>query len=259
MTNADLRCADEAFAAVGEFAVGGEVVVDAAARDKLFESGGDFFHIESGDKAKLHQGVGADVATASAAARLFRVGPPLGLHLARVFEFIGKPSLHVIGIDPAHFTEESATDDMAGEPARPVTEVGVGDGEGYVFLFGFGDEEVGLLEVDGEWFFTHHGDAELERFHGGVEVDEVWSDDEDVVDALIFGEISLGFEEGIVGFVADDRVGPVGGFVHGDFRVVVEGDGVNATSAIEVDSFLVGIGDEGSASSADHGDFKWLW
>ncbi len=259
MANADLRRTDQAFSSIGEFSVGGEVVVDRAARDKLVESGGNFFDVESGDKAKLHQGVGSDVSTAATASGFFRVGSPFGLHLAGVFKFVGQPALQVVGIDPTDVPEQAALHDMTAEPARPVAEVGMGDSERNLFFSGLGDQQVGFFEVDGERFLTHHRDAELESFHRGVEVDKVRSDDDDVIDAFVLGQFCLVFEKFIVGRVSFDWIGPVVCFVHRDFRVRVQSDGVHFAGSIEVDGFLMRVGNEGSGTSADHGNFKWLW
>ena len=129
-------------------------------------------------------------------------------------------------------------------------------GERHVQLAGGLHQFGGFLEIEAERFLTEHGDAGFHRLHRRIEVDEVGRDDEDVVEFFVGGRGRVGGDHFVVGGVALDGVGPVGGLFERDLGIGEERAGDDAAGAVHVNGFLMGVDDEGAFAASDQTDIE---
>ena len=137
-----------------------------------------------------------------------------------------------------------------------MAQVGVGHAEGNAQFARGLDQVVGFLEVQAKGFFAEDRDAGLHGLHGGVVVDEVGRDDEDVIQLLIFGQGRVGGDHLVVGAVALDGVGPVGGFFQRDLGIGKQRARDDAAGAVKVNGLLMRMDDERAASAAHQSDVE---
>ena len=132
------------------------------------------------------------------------------------------------------------------------------DGEGYAELAGGFHQVIGLLEIEAERLLAEDGDAGFHRLHGGIVMDEVGRDDEDVVELLVGGSRRVGGDHFIVGTVTLDRIGPVFRLFESDLGIREQCARGDAAGAVHVDGLLMGMNDEGTFASSDEADVEWF-
>ena len=134
----------------------------------------------------------------------------------------------------------------------------MGQGEWHAeFARGF-DQIGGFLEIDAQRFLAEHGDARVHRLHGRIKVNKIGGDDEDVVELLVGGRLRVGGDHFVIGSVAFDRIGPIGGFLERDLGIREQRAGDDPAGAIHEDGFLMGMNDEGAFAASDQTDVEWF-
>src|SRR5512135_1232782 len=100
--------------------------------------------------------MGSDISAAPREACTCGIHTPRSLLLPRVLEPGRQPTLNVIGIYPAHISKQTAADYIAGKPAAPMSEIGMGNSKRDRTLANGGNEGFGFLEVHAKRFLAKY-------------------------------------------------------------------------------------------------------
>ena len=137
-----------------------------------------------------------------------------------------------------------------------MAEIGMRHAEGNIQLARGFDEFIGFLEIQAERLFAKDCDAGFHGLHRRIKVNEVGSDDEDVIQLLLLGQRFIRRDHVVICAITSDRVRPLCRFLERDFGIGKQRARHHATGAVKMDGFLMRIDDEGAFATADESDIE---
>src|SRR5436190_12053844 len=135
-------------------------------------------------------------------------------------------------------------------------EIGMCHTEGDLVFANGVDQVIGLFQVEAKRFLAEHRNSSLDGLHCRVEVHMIGSDNDDVVELLIFGQLCVGRDHLVIGAVTFDRVRPVGSLVQSYLRIRKKCGSSNTAGTVEMNSFLMWLDDKGTFAATDQTDIK---
>src|SRR5690606_12946967 len=121
----DLCCRQQARCAIIKLQKNLSIIIQASPFDMNVQVGTEPGDLQPADIFRQVEGVGADIAHATANPALGGIGPPFGLLVVRIFEFLPKPALGIFNIYLSDFSQLSLGDKLSGLLDHRVAGIGM--------------------------------------------------------------------------------------------------------------------------------------